>query len=135
MPSTAIDSQIHGSMFSTDEMREIFSDKSWAQKWLDTEAALAKAQGELGVIPKEKAEQKEEYEQMDLFSYQQSINEQAGAGNGSAEEESKKREEGLQQAVLDIKRKYGKNAIVRGMNLEEGATAMERNRQVGGHRA
>lgn len=56
MPSTAIDSQIHGCMFSTDEMREIFSDKSWAQKWLDTEAALAKAQGELGVIPKEKAD-------------------------------------------------------------------------------
>ncbi|MBO5564702.1 MAG: DNA methylase [Lachnospiraceae bacterium] len=87
------------------------------------------------VIPKEKAEQKEEYEQMDLFSYQQSIEEQTGAENRSTEEESKKREEGLQQAVLDIKRKYGKNAIVRGMNLEEGATAMERNRQVGGHRA
>ena len=44
MPSTAIDSQIHGFLFSTDEMREIFSDRSWAQKWLDTEAALAAAQ-------------------------------------------------------------------------------------------
>lgn len=55
MPSTAIDSQVHGCMFSTDEMREIFSDKSWVQKWLDTEAALAVAQGELGVIPKDKA--------------------------------------------------------------------------------
>lgn len=55
MPSTAIDSQIHGCMFSTDEMRRIWSDQSWAQKWLDTEAALAKAQGELGVIPQEKA--------------------------------------------------------------------------------
>ncbi len=56
MASTAIDSVIHGCMFSTDEMREIWSDKSWAQKWLDTEAALAKAQGELGVIPKDKAD-------------------------------------------------------------------------------
>ena len=36
MPSTAIDSQIHGSLFSTDEMRKIWSDESWAQKWLDT---------------------------------------------------------------------------------------------------
>ena len=44
MPSTAIDSQIHGCMFSTDEMREILSDKAWVQKWLDTEAALAAAQ-------------------------------------------------------------------------------------------
>ena len=56
MPSTAIDSQIHGCMFSTDEMREILSDKAWVQKWLDTEAALAAAQAELGVIPKEKAD-------------------------------------------------------------------------------
>ena len=56
MASSAVDSVIHGFLFSTDEMREIFSDKSWAQKWLDTEAALAKAQGELGVIPKEKAD-------------------------------------------------------------------------------
>lgn len=67
MPSTAIDSQIHGSMFSTDEMREIFSDKSWAQKWLDTEAALAKAQGELGVIPKEKADTINEYAKAELL--------------------------------------------------------------------
>lgn len=43
MPSTVIDSQIHGSLFSTDEMRKIFSDESWVQKWLDTEAALATA--------------------------------------------------------------------------------------------
>mgnify|MGYP001106292674 FL=1 len=51
MASTALDSVIQGSLFCTDEMRAIFSDRSWAQKWLDTEAALAKAQGELGVIP------------------------------------------------------------------------------------
>lgn len=56
MPSTAIDSQIHGFLFSTDEMREIFSDRSWAQKWLDTEAALAAAQAEVGIIPQEKAD-------------------------------------------------------------------------------
>lgn len=48
MASTAVDSEIHGFLFSTDEMREIWSDKNWVQKWLDTEAALAKAQGELG---------------------------------------------------------------------------------------
>jgi len=56
MACTAIDSHIHGFLFGTDEMREIFSDRSWAQKWLDTEAALAKAQGELGIIPQEKAD-------------------------------------------------------------------------------
>lgn len=67
MPSTAIDSQIHGCMFSTDEMREILSDKAWVQKWLDTEAALAKAQGELGVIPKEKADIINEYAKAELI--------------------------------------------------------------------
>ena len=45
------------------------------------------------------------------------------------------REKKLQQAMLDIKKKFGKNAILKGMNLEEGATARERNNQIGGHRA
>lgn len=41
----------------------------------------------------------------------------------------------LQKAMLDIKDKYGKNSILKGMNLQEGATTMERNRQIGGHRS
>ena len=48
-----------------------------------------------------------------------------GAGRG----------ESLQRAVLKIKQRYGKNAILRGISFEEGATARERNRQIGGHRA
>ena len=40
----------------------------------------------------------------------------------------------LQHIVLDIKNKYGKNAIVKAMNLEEGATTIERNQQIGGHK-
>lgn len=45
------------------------------------------------------------------------------------------RERRMQKAVLDIKKRYGKNAILKGMNLEEGATTMNRNGQIGGHRA
>lgn len=45
------------------------------------------------------------------------------------------REHKLQKAMLDIKGKYGKNAVLKGMNLEEGATTMERNRQIGGHKS
>ena len=41
----------------------------------------------------------------------------------------------MQQAMLAIKKKYGKNAILKGMNLEVGATGRERNNQIGGHRA
>ena len=40
-----------------------------------------------------------------------------------------------QEAILQIKHKYGKNAILRGMNLEDGATAIQRNNQIGGHKA
>lgn len=45
------------------------------------------------------------------------------------------RERNMQKAILTIIKKYGKNAILKGMNLEEGATARDRNRQIGGHRA
>ncbi len=52
-----------------------------------------------------------------------------------AEEEALEKEKRRQQAVLEIKNKYGKNAILKGKNFEEGATAKERNEQIGGHRA
>ena len=44
------------------------------------------------------------------------------------------REKWLQEAVLAIKKKYSKNAILKGVNFEEGATMRERNNQIGGHR-
>lgn len=46
-----------------------------------------------------------------------------------------KRDRKIQQTILDIQKKYGKNAILKGMSLEEGATAIERNGQIGGHKA
>ena len=67
MQSTVIDSQVFGYLFSTDEMRNVFSDRAWVQKFLDMEAALAKAQGELGVIPKEKADIINEYAKAELL--------------------------------------------------------------------
>lgn len=51
------------------------------------------------------------------------------------EDESLEKERNMQKAMIDIKNKYGKNAILKGMNLKEGATAKERNGQIGGHRA
>jgi DNA polymerase V len=53
-----------------------------------------------------------------------------------AEEESGlERERRVQKTMLSIKRKFGKNAVLKGMNLQEGATAVERNKQIGGHKA
>ncbi|MDR1827879.1 MAG: adenylosuccinate lyase [Methylobacteriaceae bacterium] len=57
MGSTAIDSLAIGTLFGTAEMKNIFSDRNLVQKWIDTEAALAKAQGEIGMIPKEAADE------------------------------------------------------------------------------
>ncbi len=71
----------------------------------------------------------ESYEQLELFT-----DYEARADQKEKEEAALEREKKMQQAVLEIKRKYGKNAILKGMNLEKGATAIERNRQVGGHR-
>lgn len=46
-----------------------------------------------------------------------------------------KKEEKLQNTIIDIKEKFGKNSILKGLNFEEGATTIERNEQIGGHRA
>ena len=73
---------------------------------------------------------RESEKQFDLFG------EMDGAGEESeAEKEARMSERKRQQVMLDIKKKYGKNAILKGTNLEKGATAMERNRQIGGHKA
>ena len=65
-------------------------------------------------------------EQLDLFT--------DPVENKSRQEELE-REEARLKAMLEIKKKFGKNAIFRGMNLEEGATARQRNDQIGGHKA
>ena len=70
------------------------------------------------------------YEQLDLFTDYAALKEEQ-----EAEEAELRRERSLSQAVLDIKKKYGKNAILKGINLMEGATAIDRNQQIGGHRA
>ncbi len=57
------------------------------------------------------------------------------AVRAKAEERKLKRERKVQEAVLAIKIRHGKNAVFRGADLEEGATTLERNKQIGGHRA
>jgi 3-carboxy-cis,cis-muconate cycloisomerase len=57
MPTTTIDSAVFRDIFSTEAMRRVFSDENRIQKYLDFEAALARAQGRLGIIPKEAMEE------------------------------------------------------------------------------
>jgi DNA polymerase V len=70
------------------------------------------------------------FEQLDLFTDYGAIRERQ-----AKEEAELQREKRIQQAVLTIKKKYGKNAILKGSNFEEGSTAKSRNEQIGGHKA
>lgn len=76
------------------------------------------------------APDKKAFEQIDLFTDYAAKREQEAQESADLEREKK-----VQRAMLDIKRKYGKNAILKGMNLEEGATAKDRNNMIGGHRS
>ena len=70
------------------------------------------------------------YEQLDLFTDYEDLKKQREKENAELE-----REKRMQNTILDIKKKFGKNAILKGMNLQEGATAKDRNNQIGGHKA
>ena len=70
------------------------------------------------------------YEQLDLFTDYEDLKKQREKENAESE-----REKRMQNTILDIKKKFGKNAIFKGMNLQEGATAKDRNNQIGGHKA
>ena len=72
----------------------------------------------------------EKFEQLDMFTDYAALEKER---KEQAEQLAKERR--LQEAMLSVKKKYGKNAILKGMNLLEGATTMERNRQIGGHKA
>ncbi|KFI61946.1 hypothetical protein [Bifidobacterium cuniculi] len=69
------------------------------------------------------------YEQPDLFSAAD------GGSADSARDAQGEREERVQQAILQLKERFGGNAVLTGTNLEEGATGRDRNRQIGGHAA
>lgn len=76
----------------------------------------------------EKEAKQDRYEQLNLFDM---ITEKEDA----VDQEQVKKEKDIQKAILDIKKKFGKNAILKGMSLQEGATAIDRNNQIGGHKA
>ena len=71
-----------------------------------------------------------DYRQMDLFTDYDDVRKQE-----EEEEKELEKEKRLQQAMLSIKRRYGKNSILHGTSYEEGATGRERNNQIGGHKA
>ena len=82
------------------------------------------------VIPESEAPREDAPEQLDLFTDYAAVDAERERENAALEREKRK-----QAALLKIKQKYGKNAVLRGMNYEEGATMRDRNGQIGGHKA
>ena len=82
------------------------------------------------LLDEDAAQQQETVEQLDLFT-----DYDAKAERQEEDAAVHARERKIQEAMLDIKRRYGKNAILKGLNFEEGATGKERNQQIGGHQS
>ena len=109
----------------TEAAVELFSriaDRSLLVRRINIAANHAVPEGE---IPKGPV-----YEQTDLFT-----DPEESLKTFLAEDRELERERSRQSAIIEIRNKFGKNAILKGMNFEEGATARERNAQIGGHRA
>ncbi len=82
------------------------------------------------VVDESAAPDKQAVEQLDLFTDYEAL-----LQHKSEEKKILDRERQIQKTILSLKKKFGKNAVLKGMNLEEGATTIGRNGQIGGHRA
>ena len=81
------------------------------------------------ILSEAAVEKRKKPEQLDLFTDIEEMEKKR-----KEEDAAYKKEKQLQKAILHIHKKYGKNALLKGMNLLEGATMKERNEQVGGHK-
>ena len=84
----------------------------------------------INVIPASRAKDRVQIEQFDLFSDPKKTDDSL-----KAENEALEKEKHVQEALLEIRARYGKNAVIKGTSMKEGATGRERNRQIGGHKA
>ncbi|MBR4030017.1 MAG: DNA methylase, partial [Clostridia bacterium] len=82
------------------------------------------------IVDEREAEHENEFIQLDIFS----DTEETKAQN-EQKEIAMAKEKQIQKAMLDIRKRHGKNAILKATSLEEGATAIDRNKQIGGHKA
>jgi DNA polymerase V len=82
------------------------------------------------VVKESSIEKGSSYEQLDLFT-----DYEVKQSKKEEEEAALLRERKMQLAILEIKKKYGKNAVLKGVNFEDGAMTKERNKQIGGHKA
>ena len=82
------------------------------------------------IISQEDAKREKAYEQINIFTDYEKQKEKL-----EHNEIKLKKERSIQETMISIKKQYGKNAILKGMNFEDGATSIDRNGQIGGHKA
>ncbi|MDD6763581.1 MAG: DNA methylase [Clostridiales bacterium] len=82
------------------------------------------------VVDEAEVQQKPVFEQLDLLTDYEAVDRQREEEASALEKEKR-----VQQTMIDIKKKFGKNAILKGMSLREGATTLQRNNMIGGHKA
>lgn len=82
------------------------------------------------VVPEDSVKAENSYEQLDLFTDYEAEEKKRAERKAALEKERR-----AQGAVLELQKKFGKNAVLKGMNLEEGAMTVSRNKQIGGHKA
>lgn len=95
---------------------------------INKDLSIRKINISANMITQENSNEKNKYNQLSLFDNNKD-------DNSVYEKFILNKEKDMQQAMLNIKKKFGKNAILKGMSLIDGATAKERNEQIGGHRA
>ena len=93
-------------------------------------AVVVREESPTAETAQESLHEERHYEQMDLFTDYEALEKER-----ERERLRLEKEKSLQHAVIGIKKKFGKNAILKGTDLREGATARERNQQIGGHKS
>ena len=109
-------------MKATEKLFDSIVDKKLTVRRLNIVAANVK--------PFEKVVEDKSFEQLNLFTNPEEQQKQEEKNRELLEKERK-----VQETLNSIKMKYGKNAVLKGMNLQKGATARDRNKQIGGHKS
>ncbi len=118
-----LDRQTSSTMLITNAVMELYD------RIVDANLLIRRINIVANHIVEEKGLRDDTYQQLEFFT-DYGVDEKRQKQEAELEREKK-----MQKAMLDIKKRYGKNSVLRGMNLEEGATARNRNEQIGGHRA
>ena len=125
---------VHGSVsfpeFTSSTTLMVEAGKTIFERIADPDLYVRKVTVVANEVKREGSVEKKQFEQFDLFSDPEKEIEKEEAMKEYLEKEKK-----LQKTMLNIKRKNGRNAVVKGMNLEKGATGLQRNKQVGGHKS